>query len=302
MFKLLGFFLGFLLLSATLNAGITNYQVIHQSCKSPSEIIALRSFLDDQTLTYFAVDPNTLETLLVPAKDLNCSQEKLSPSSRYEKLLQIIPTKTLILQNEGLEKHEQTSEVYLTFDLCPSHKAFEPELFDFLKTIRAKGFGKAFPVGISVSGTWMTAHLEELKALQQLESNGSIKVTWMNHTRHHPYDPKLPDAHNFLLEKGVDPRSEMIDQEILMLEKKIKPSIFMRFPGLITDEAELNLVQELGLIPVGANAWIAITRTFKPGDIILIHGNGNEPAGIHMFFDLIKDKWLSFNWSRLEEW
>lgn len=305
-FKIFSHCIGILIFLPKAQALVSDYQVVHLDCKSTREIIVLRRFLNDQILTYFAVDPTTLETILLPAKTLACNKETTEiphlTNSRYEKLLQIIPTTALVLQNEGLERDVLTSKVFLSFDLCPSHKAFEPELFDFLKTVRAKGYDRAFPIGISLSGTWMTAHQTELKELQNLESSGAIKVTWINHTRHHPYVPLLSNAHNFLLEKGVDPRKEILDQEILMIEQNILPSIFMRFPGLITDEDQLKLVQALGLIPVGANAWIAKTRTFNVGDVILIHGNGNEPAGIRIFFDFIKGKWLDFNWSRLEDW
>ncbi|ASV33309.1 hypothetical protein GWK90_09385 [Candidatus Hamiltonella defensa] len=85
--------------------------------------------------------------------------------------------------------------------------------------------------------------------------------------------------------------------EKLLLEKNELPSVFFRFPGLVSDEKTVKKVNQFGLIPVGSDAWLAKGEKAKPGSIILIHGNGNEPKGIEIASKLIKNhiKWLPLN-------
>ena len=40
-------------------------------------------------------------------------------------------------------------------------------------------------------------------------------------------------------------------------------------------------------VPLGADAWLAKHQEITPGGIILVHGNGNEPAGIVSIYSLI---------------
>src|SRR5439155_10360636 len=73
------------------------------------------------------------------------------------------------------------------------------------------------------------------------------------------------------------------------LEWGIAPTVYYRFPGLIHDQIRLRTILELDLFPIDCESWLALVRDkdaepfyrhIRDGTIILVHGNGNEPAGI----------------------
>ncbi|WP_063653705.1 hypothetical protein [Candidatus Arsenophonus triatominarum] len=61
----------------------------------------------------------------------------------------------------------------------------------------------------------------------------------------------------------------------------------------------MKKIKNLGLIPIGSNAWLAKGEQPKSGSIVLIHGNGNEPAGIKIALNLINRNinWLPLNYA-----
>ena len=73
-----------------------------------------------------------------------------------------------------------------------------------------------------------------------------------------------------------------------MIEHGLLPSVFFRFPGLVSDESVFERVISKGLIPTGSDAWLAKGQVPKAGSIVLIHGNGNEPAGVRAFLKLMR--------------
>jgi hypothetical protein len=93
-----------------------------------------------------------------------------------------------------------------------------------------------------------------------------------------------------LLEKGTDIRSEVLLLEKELIRHKIVPTIFFRFPGLISSPALVDSVLSYGLIPIGSDAWLGKNQKPKNGSIVLIHGNGNEPVGVDRFIRLLKEK------------
>jgi len=57
----------------------------------------------------------------------------------------------------------------------------------------------------------------------------------------------------------------------------------------MSSPAVARAVATWGLIPLGANAWLAKGQTrIAPGSIVLVHINGNEPEGLRLFA-----KWLT---------
>ena len=74
-------------------------------------------------------------------------------------------------------------------------------------------------------------------------------------------------------------QEEILDVERLLIANGETPSVFFRFPGLISDPALMEAVRENHLIPLGANAWLALGRKAPPGAVVLVHPNGNEPFG-----------------------
>ena len=112
-----------------------------------------------------------------------------------------------------------------------------------------------------------------------------------------------PFSMNFLLKKGIDIDKEILKNEVTMIENGLIPSVFFRFPGLVSDFDIFKEVIAYGLIPIGSDAWLAKGQKPGPGSIVLIHGNGNEPLGIKKFFKLLqrekadikKKNWLLYD-------
>jgi hypothetical protein len=283
---------------------LENYKIAHRTCSiRGQDYLLLREFEMNGHAAGLVVNTLSLKTELVALSAVSClSPTSISVRSNYDMILDEATETPEALVAGGLAFGRSKNNIYLTVDLCPSSRPFEPALFSFLTGVSEK-IGRALPIAFSLSGTWMLRHSSELKQLETLAKQGEIIPVWINHTLHHNYDPKEPIENNFLMLPGVNIEDEIIGQEKLMIESGLTPSIFMRFPGLISSQKELNFVRGLGLIPVGASAWLAKTENFNFGDIILIHGNGNEKVGIiDLFFKLIDFRVASLPWQNLENW
>ena len=106
----------------------------------------------------------------------------------------------------------------------------------------------------------------------------------------HLYARGAPDEHNFLLEPGVDADAEILEVERLLIANGQTPSLFFRFPGLISSAPLMLAVRRHHLISLGADAWLALDQRPSAGSIVLVHANGNEPRGVKLFErDLARD-------------
>lgn len=192
------------------------------------------------------------------------------------------------VQNSGMRSSEaHVKGLFLTIDMCPSKTHFDRDLFE--STMRLSK-GAPVPIAIAVSALWMDRHAEEFSWIREQEAAGRLDVTWVNHTYSHPYESTRWLAENFLLIPGVDFEKEVFYAEMALIENGITPSPFFRFPGLVSDESMLLKLRELGLIPIGTDAWLAKGEQPKDGSFILVHGNGNEPPGIKKLFELYEEK------------
>jgi len=92
-------------------------------------------------------------------------------------------------------------------------------------------------------------------------------------------------------------KNEVFMTEKLLLKRNEISSVLFRFPGLVLNEKTVKELNELGLISVGSNAWLAKGEKAKTGSIVLIHGNSNEPKGVEETLRLIKNdiRWLPLN-------
>ena len=120
-----------------------------------------------------------------------------------------------------------------------------------------------------------------------IRDSGEAAITWVDHSFHHRFDPALPLAHDFLLEPGTDLEAEILRTGQVMLEHGMVPSVFFRFPGLVSSRALFDRVVAHGLVPIGSDAWLAKGQGPSGGSIVLVHGNGNEPLGVEKFLQLL---------------
>lgn len=261
---------------------IATYSSVQMICRSSSyDWYAIRQI---QTLkkesVYLAVDPDTLNTKLIRASCLSCSNSQ-SPPADYGTLLAASLQNSQPLQNAGV-KHslKPVRSPLLTVDLCPSRKGFEKRLFDALLN---SNIPRPIPVGLAITGKWMQAHAAEMKYLLGLESSGQIEIWWINHSHSHPYSKSRALKTNFLLSPGVNFQNEVMSTETQLIANGLTPSVFFRFPGLVSSQTLVQTLGSWGLVTLGSDAWLAKGETPKAGSVILVHGNGNEPGGIDIF-------------------
>ncbi|HQW12097.1 MAG TPA: hypothetical protein PK076_03505 [Saprospiraceae bacterium] len=275
--------------------GVSNYKIYFGSCDYKNkEIIVIRQFSQSKKVFYIGIDVNDIKTLIISS-----DQIKLKPLS-WKKILidykntpyikAVIASKrqSFEMQNSGISNgYPSEKGIVLTIDLCPSHKPLDRIIFTSLINEFNK-YEKPLPLALSITGRFMITHSEDIQWLKNLEKEGYIAITWINHTYNHHYNPKLPLKNNFLLEPGVDINFEILGTEMALLENKLELSAFFRFPGLVSDRQLVEDITDYGLIPIGSDAWLAKGQVAHNGDIVLIHGNGNEPIGIKDFITLLQ--------------
>ncbi|HEX9170259.1 MAG TPA: polysaccharide deacetylase, partial [Roseiarcus sp.] len=181
------------------------------------------------------------------------------------------------LQNAGLTHGAATGD-FLTGDLCPSKRPLDRAFFTRLEAASPHP-----PVALSISGLWLTHHFADFRWLVDQRNSGALDILWVDHTYHHPYRRTLPNATNFLLTWGVDPETEILDTERLLIANGETPSLFFRFPGLVSSDPLMQAVSRFHLVTLGADAWLAKGQQPVRGSIVLVHPNGNEPKGLVLF-------------------
>jgi hypothetical protein len=256
-----------------------------------TRLLRLRTFSDTSGESWlWAVDPIALETSLHRAAGWAATGRPLAvfDSTPWGKL-----------RREELDSGWKTAGlahilgrdrgIVLSVDLCPSRKPLDRRIVrSVLESFRCDG--KPVPVSFALSGTWIRTHTEDLGWLVREVDSGRIDPTWIDHTDHHRYVKGVPDRKNFLFLPGTDVLAEILGAETEMLRHGTVPSVFFRFPGLMDDETVFREVVGTGVLPVGSDAWLAKRQAAKPGSIVLIHGNGNEPVGVDDFLRLLRSE------------
>lgn len=266
---------------------LSNYSATNQSCQfNGIKLNAIRQFNSNGQQYVLAVDPENLKTSIINKSCISCHEESAdsntNESNPYKKELKTINSGPYLTSNHGLTNSTNTKK-YLTVDLCPSRNKFDYEVFEQKLVLEKSNF----PVAFSVSGYWIKYHSEELNWIKEQTAKGRLDVVWVNHSYTHPYIKGLKDEENFLLKDKSQFYNEVINQEKYMISNGLTPSVFFRFPGLISDESLIHQLTDLGLIALGSNAWLAKSQKIKPGSIILIHGNGNEKTGVDKFLNYL---------------
>jgi hypothetical protein len=266
-------------------------------------MLAIRVLKMNDIPSFLVVNPNSLDTKIVPISDLKPRHpQKKKPgyfthwnvaSTRYYQLLNKTTAAPYPLENQGLTHADKLdSGNVLTIDLCPSSKPFEAEFFNRLIQL-SRNSVKPIPITIAISGMWLIEHPEEFQWLLTKEKEKKLEITWANHSFSHIYYSDLPYSENFLLSSGTNLDSEILLTEKYLLEAGELPSVFFRFPGLVSNQALVNKLKDYGLIPLGTDAWIANLKKnhqeITPGGILLVHGNSNEHQGIVTLLPLLKN-------------
>lgn len=276
---------------------ITNYQTYYASAKrNNTDWFAIRRFENDGKVYLLLVDPDELETkvdeaALYTLSPMSMAQARLYyQKSSYEKALRKAEQQSKSIQDAGIQSGMPSETgVTLTADLCPSSRPLDRRIFtDIFEQF--KKVEKPVPIALSITGIWMRQHPHDLEWLKEMNMKGEIYITWVNHSFNHRVSKTLPLKENFLLEPGTDINFEVLGTEQAMLKNGLLPSVFFRFPGLVSDKQLIYKITDFGLIPIGSDAWLAKGQQPQAGSIVLIHGNGNEPVGVNDFISLLKSK------------
>ena len=268
--------------------------------------IAIRSFSRSNEKCFLIVDPYNFKTSvknieqLIFRKPVNTnsnepgyfSWEEIKNTPYVKTLFKYTSSDHYKIENAGLISFKNANGAFLTIDMCPSNNPFEKEFFALL----AKNNNNV-PVAIAISGLWLISHEKEFKWLLEQQSKGAFNITWVNHSFSHIYLHDLPNEENFLAFSLTNVNLELLETEKLLIENNQIPSVFFRFPGLVSNKRLMEELRGYGLIPLGAESWIAKNQPPSfTGDIILLHGNGNEPEGIRAITPYINNpdnQWLS---------
>ncbi len=265
---------------------VADYRSVLQTCRSADgrAAIAIRTMTLASAPILLLADPQKLSTRLERAACWTCreaSEEALADTRMMGAVVQSAEAPGLVhrgfLQNAGLI-HGAGPGAFVTGDLCPSRRPLDRPFFDTLATR-----GPHTPVALSISGLWLIHHFQDYRWLLDRQAAGALDILWVDHTYHHPYRRGLPNDHNFLLTKGVDADAEILDTERLVIANGQVPSLFFRFPGLVSSAPLMQAVRRHHLVALGADAWLAIDQRPDEGSIVLVHPNGNEEAGLAMF-------------------
>jgi hypothetical protein len=264
---------------------VADYRSILRVCHgTEGDGVATREMRLEGEPALLIVDPRALTTRLERAACWTCrdaSDGELAATRMMRAVEQSSEAPGLthrgFLQNAGLT-HGASPGAFVTGDLCPSSRPLDRSFFENL-SVKERGA----PVALSISGLWLLRHFADYAWLLEQQARGVIAITWVNHSYHHQFHRGLPYDRNFMLMPGVDPDAEILQTERLLIANGETPSLFFRFPGLVSDAPLMQAARRHHLIALGADAWLAINQRPKPGSIILVHPNGNEEVGLKMF-------------------
>ncbi len=259
-------------------------------------IIALRKYTLGRREHLLAVNPDTLETVSIRRDEAEVTAAPFEDIRRrmkttpYVQALDRSERNRRPLQNAGIVRMPSSpTGAYLTVDLCPSKHPLDRVLFTRLRS-QFGGPDRPVPVAISITGRWMEEHPEEIDWLRNLEKEKAFSILWVNHSYHHTNDKRAPLWRNFMLTPKLDVEDEVLATEARMIEEGLRPSVFFRFPGLISNGTLVKRITSLGLVAVGSDAWLGKNQWPRNGSIVLVHANGNERVGIQRFFKLLDIK------------
>jgi hypothetical protein len=267
-------------------SSVGDYRSVLRVCSAPDgrQRVAIREMSLAGEPVVLLADPKSLTTQLERASCWTC-KDSADGELSGTRLIHAVEASAAapglehrgFLENAGLT-HGGSSGAYLTGDLCPSSRPLDR---DFLEQLATKA--ERPPIALSISGLWLLHHFPDYQWLLRRQAEGAFEITWVDHSYHHQFRRGVPNDRNFLLTPGVDPDAEILDTEKLLIANGQTPSLFFRFPGLISSAPLMQAARRHHLIALGADAWLAIGQHPRPGSIVLVHPNGNEEIGLKIF-------------------
>lgn len=259
-------------------------------------LAAIRTMTLEGKRARLVVDVDSYATSVVLEADLAShshadSGDRLA-SAPYLKSLEQLSSRGAALESIDHDARAATSATEpfaLTIDMCQSRKPFERRLFEWAVTL-ADQLHAPVPVGIAMTGVWAKAHASELEQILAWESAGKLSITWINHSSTHPLHCQNASCSKaeFLTAQSVDFDEEVFGLERALISRGLVPSPIFRFPGLVHDAERMRQLSRLSLMAIDADGWIAKGQGIKPGAVVLVHGNGNEPEGITAFLRAVQ--------------
>ena len=290
----------------------TSFKFLHKSNSKPIPVMdgfqqmvnlkpglysGIRSFSSNQHNYNLIVSDATLDTFVVKSsillKKLNMKKVR-KKSSTYEKIKAQGKAKMVSdLSHLAIKKNKPIGDARfsITIDLCPSRKKWDDDLFQSLiglSTKRLRNNSNPLPVGIAITGRWIKQNQKSFNKLKAWHLKGMLDITWINHSFSHPLRPNQFKKYEFMTASNVSLEREALRLEKILLNEGLIPSIWFRFPGLAFNQKRLTQLGNLGLIPLGSNAWIAKGQRIRDGSVVLLHGNGNERPGVDKFLHYLK--------------
>jgi hypothetical protein len=289
--------------SESIHHSVDDYSTAMDVCKDNNNNthFAIRYFSINNIDASLIVNPETLASQVVRKSCLNsCSpmNEPLFSASRFGHVIDQSLSAAHPLQNAGVISGESSQKmVSVTIDMCPSKKGISENIYNTLLSL-ADSSKTAIPVGIAMTKKWMLKYPDHFQWIKTQQLNGRLNILWINHSANHFYDKKLPLNKNFLLAKNTNFSDEVLSNEIALISAGVTPSIFFRFPGLVSSQKQVEQLADWGLVTLGSNAWLALGDAPKTkNSIILIHGNRNEPAGEKLFLNYVEKKSADIAWA-----
>ena len=267
-------------------AAVADYRPALKACVSTggARAFAIRTMTAGGEAVALLADPEALTTRLERLSCWTCrdaGEDELAATRMGRAIAASAEAPGIVhrgfLENAGLVRGARPG-AFVTGDLCPSKRPLDRGFFAALEAT-----GPRAPVALSISGLWLTRHAADFRWLTEKRDAGALDIVWVNHTFTHPYRRERPDASNYLLSARVDPEREILDTERLLIADGETPSLFFRFPGLVSSDPLMATVRKFHLVTLGADAWLAIGQKPGPGSIVLVHPNGNEPEGLRRF-------------------
>jgi len=254
-----------------------------------ARVRVFRQLILDETPASLVVDLDDLDVAVVERASLESRAEPLGDESTpYADAL--VAMRGDAYETLTLPAEEGAERFAVTIDMCQSSREWESELFDWLRDYAATR-DDPVPVGIAMTGLWALRHPEQFREIVRWHADGELSIVWIDHSFHHPLRPNADrSVYAFMTAEDVDMRDEVTDLERLLLSQGALPSTLFRFPGLTWNETRLADINDMSLVALDADAWIAKGQPVKDAGVVLLHGNGNEPIGVDWFLEQMEER------------